>query len=201
MRHRGDHYAANKQFIEPLPIRRIDLNTPAKERRKLLEKGMKLYSHCMAKGDQLCVTGFVEHCLAQKPEQADVVRDLLAFLAEQMIDLHKAKQAEVKGFVGWVGQAIKANVEDLSNKTKIKEYYESRFENLLEILKANRKKLGVDPGRREFSERLRDEFDRSLGKIRPLNDRLGLTDRLIDQIVYRLYGLTEEEIKIVGGSS
>ncbi len=187
--------------LERLPIRRINFTSPEKERARLLEKGRKLYEQCMAKGEQLCVTGFVEHCLVQKPEQADVVHDLLAFLAEQMIDLNKKKQAEVKGFVGWVEQAIKTNVEDLSNRTKIKEYYESRFENLLEILKANRKKLGVDPGRREFSERLKDEFDRSLAKIQPLTERLGLTDRLIDQIVYRLYDLSEEEIKIVEGSS
>ena len=85
----------------------------------------------------------------------------------------------------------------MTNKTKIREYHESSFEDLLEILKANRRKLTVDPGRREFSARLKDEFDRSLGKLRPLKDRLATTDRLIDQIVYRLYGLSEEEIKIV----
>jgi hypothetical protein len=39
---------------------------------------------------------------------------------------------------------------------------------------------------------------RSLAKLPPLKDRLTATDRLIDQIVYRLYSLTEEEIKMVG---
>lgn len=33
-----------------------------------------------------------------------------------------------------------------------------------------------------------------------LTDRLARTDRVIDQIVYRLYGLTPEEIAIVEGS-
>jgi len=32
-----------------------------------------------------------------------------------------------------------------------------------------------------------------------LKEKLRKTDYLIDQIVYRLYGLTEEEIKIVEG--
>ena len=35
--------------------------------------------------------------------------------------------------------------------------------------------------------------------ITALNQRLAATDRLIDQVVYRLYGLTEEEIRIVEG--
>jgi hypothetical protein len=33
----------------------------------------------------------------------------------------------------------------------------------------------------------------------PLKEKLRKTDWLIDQIVYRLYGLTEEEVKIVKG--
>jgi hypothetical protein len=34
----------------------------------------------------------------------------------------------------------------------------------------------------------------------PLESQITLTDELIDQIVYRLYGLTTGEIKIVEGS-
>jgi len=34
----------------------------------------------------------------------------------------------------------------------------------------------------------------------PLKARLAATDRLIDLIVYRLYGLTEEEVATVEGS-
>ena len=35
----------------------------------------------------------------------------------------------------------------------------------------------------------------------PLLERIEKTDRLIDAVVYRLYGLTEEEIGIVEGRS
>jgi hypothetical protein len=35
----------------------------------------------------------------------------------------------------------------------------------------------------------------------PLKARLAATDRLIDQVVYQLYGLTEEEIAVVEGRS
>jgi hypothetical protein len=46
----------------------------------------------------------------------------------------------------------------------------------------------------------RDEFNASVGKLAPLLKKIDATDELIDQIVYRLYGLTEDEIKIVEGS-
>ena len=38
-----------------------------------------------------------------------------------------------------------------------------------------------------------------LDALWPTKDQLARTDGLIDQIVYRLYGLTEEEIKVVEG--
>ena len=39
----------------------------------------------------------------------------------------------------------------------------------------------------------------SLSGLLPLKERLRKTDWLIDQIVYKLYGLSEDEIKIVEG--
>ena len=38
-----------------------------------------------------------------------------------------------------------------------------------------------------------------MGKLAPLRERIRQTDELIDAVVYRLYGLTEEEIAIVEG--
>ena len=43
----------------------------------------------------------------------------------------------------------------------------------------------------------RAEFERSLAKLRPSQERIRQTDELIDAVVYRLYALTEEEIGIV----
>jgi hypothetical protein len=40
-------------------------------------------------------------------------------------------------------------------------------------------------------------FNASVGKLAPLLKRIDSTDKLIDQIVYKLYGLTSDEIKIV----
>jgi hypothetical protein len=68
------------------------------------------------------------------------------------------------------------------------------------MLKKNKKLLAIDPARREPGEALRAEFEGSLGKLLPLLERIRQTDELIDAVVYRLYGLTEEEIRIVEGN-
>ena len=67
------------------------------------------------------------------------------------------------------------------------------------VLKKNGKKLAIDPARREPAETLRAEFEGSISKLRPLREHIRQTDELIDATVYRLYGLTEEEIGIVEG--
>jgi hypothetical protein len=36
--------------------------------------------------------------------------------------------------------------------------------------------------------------------IGPLDARMAFTDSLIDQVIYRLYGLTDDEVGIVEGS-
>ncbi len=88
-------------------------------------------------------------------------------------------------------------MDDLTPKTKLQSYYEHDYDGFLAVLKKNRKKLAVDPALREPGEALRAEFEGSVGKLGPLQERIGQTDELIDSIVYRLYGLTEEEIAIV----
>jgi hypothetical protein len=58
----------------------------------------------------------VEACLPKDPERnfitaqekSGVVHDLLAFLAEQMLEMKKQKHQEIKGFLGWLETEIGA---------------------------------------------------------------------------------------------
>ena len=145
-------------------------------------------------------------------EQSDVVHDLLAFLAEEMIRLSQEKQKEMKAFLSWLEAELQVRpdkkgntgIEALTGKTKLKNYLgdyqkgegELAFEALWEILKKNKSRIGR-PLTHEFMAELQEAYERSLAKLRPIKERLRLTDALIDQIVYRLYGLTEEEIRVV----
>lgn len=45
--------------------------------------------------------------------------------------------------------------------------------------------------------KIRSRFEQSRAAILPLESQIVVTDELIDQIVYRLYGLSPDEIKIV----
>jgi uncharacterized protein (UPF0305 family) len=134
-------------------------------------------------------------------ERSDVVHDLLAFLAERMLEMNKQKQQEIKGFLGWLEGLVGAKVEELTPKTRLQSYYEHDYESFLAVLNKNREKLAVDPARREPAEALCAEFEGSVSKLGPLRDRIRQTDELIDAVVYKLYGLTEEEIGIVEGNA
>ncbi|MDP3104046.1 MAG: hypothetical protein Q8M95_05500, partial [Candidatus Methanoperedens sp.] len=77
--------------------------------------------------------------------------------------------------------------------------YKYDFETFVKVLAKNKKKLkeGYYPTRRDPKDKLEKEYNASLDKLTPLLKRIEATDGLIDQIVYKLYGLTPEEIAIV----
>jgi hypothetical protein len=129
----------------------------------------------------------------------DTVHDFLAYLAEQMIEMNKNKNEEKQGFLKWLEREIGAEIEALTNKTAIKEYYEHSFDNLLEVLKKNKTKLSIDPANRKIQESFEKHFKESVIKLNPVKEKIKATDVLIDQIVYRLYGLTDEEVNVVEG--
>jgi len=72
------------------------------------------------------------------------------------------------------------------------------FETLWEVVKKNFRRLSRSLNT-VFQDRARQEYENSLSVLLPIKQKLAATDWLIDQLVYRLYGLTEEEIAIVEG--
>ncbi len=145
-------------------------------------------------------------------EQSDVVHDLLAFLAEQMIELNRQKQEKMRAFLKWLKAELEVQVdkkgltgiEALTGKTKLKNYlgdYQKGeealpFDELWEILRKNKRHItkNLSPA---LMQAVEQAYNESLFALLPVKERLRLTDGLIDQIVYRLYGLTEEEIQTV----
>ena len=127
---RGGYVEWKVQYVEQLPIRNINFATPAARRAELAEKGRKLYERSLSERSYEYILGFVDHHLKQEPEESDVVHDLLAFLAEQMIELNKHKQAEQQRFLDWLETALKirpdrqgnTGLDALTNKTKVRGY-------------------------------------------------------------------------------
>ncbi|MDP3112885.1 MAG: TaqI-like C-terminal specificity domain-containing protein, partial [Thermodesulfovibrionales bacterium] len=179
--------------MEQLPIPRISFTTPEKERKEFFKEAVKLYEH--SKYDDVIKWAENEIALSR----SDTIHDFLAYLAEQMIELNKFKNDEVKGFLKWLEREIGAEIDTLANKTAIKEYHDNDFTHLLDVLKKNKSKISVDPSNRKTQELLEKYFIKSMSVLQPLKEKIKATDNLIDQIVYKLYNLTPEEIAIVEG--
>jgi hypothetical protein len=196
---RDDFPQLDMATVREFPIRRINFTTPTDERDRQLEKAKTLYQFCLNKGSIDCVLGFVKDHLTADPERSDVVHDLLAFLAEQMLEMNKAKGEEIRGFLRWLEREIGVEIETLQNKTAIQSYFNLPLDDLLGILKRNRRSIPIDLSSRDFQESLEREFTSSCAKLTPLLARIQQTDALIDQVVYQLYGLTDEEVAVVEG--
>jgi hypothetical protein len=78
---------------------------------------------------------------------------------------------------------------------KLKTFYEYDFNNFRNELKKQKTELSL-----KQQDEWEEYFNEHKEKILELQSQINQTDREIDQLVYQLYGLTEEEIKIVEGS-
>jgi hypothetical protein len=113
--------------------------------------------------------------------------------SDTIIRLNKELNDELNGFKGWL-QREPYNIEKFSKK--LDKYYELSFEDFLSEL--NKKK--VDTKQRKVQELLKTEFEESVSVINPLLQQIKEIDSEIDRMVYDLYGLTPEEIKIIEDS-
>lgn len=150
-------------------------------------------------------------------ERSDVVHDLLAYLAEQMIEMHKQKREIIGKF--WTdlegvtdsetfkklrrgkqektlanrSEACRPFVNEESGSTKHLDesltWSEDAFKDFAKLL----------AGRIGNLSELVEVYRKHAPDYRQLVNDIEATDELIDQIVYKLYGLTEDEIAIVEG--
>jgi hypothetical protein len=157
--------------------------------------------------------------LSAEPEQADVVQDLLAHLAERMMAMHEEKQERIGAF--WLDLE---GVSDADTFEDVREH--GKWE--LSLWKAEVCRAFVDAESRStrhlneslaWNEGCFTAFVKTLaGRVanlskvigvyrdhhpahRQLVQRIAATDRLIDLMVYRLYGLTAEEVAVAEGRS
>ncbi len=119
------------------------------------------------------------------PEEQQPLIDL----ADIMLQLNFDLQTEISNFHNWLQRTF--NIEKLSQK--LEKYYERDFEEFLKEVK--KKKVDIKP--RKTQELLENEFNESIAVIKPLLQQIKETDREIDERVYDMYGLTDEEKKII----
>jgi hypothetical protein len=171
------------------PIRQIEFTTPSAEHKRLTTKARALYESSLSSKVE-AILDFTEKELAAN--HADVIHDFLAYLAGQMTDLNKEKQTTAKTFLTDLKEFYGIEPRSLTPKTKLDEFWKLETAGLFAHLHANKIRI-----KESDEEKIRTRFLKAKDKLAPLDAQINSTDELIDQIVYRLYGLTLDEIKIV----
>lgn len=205
-RHAQGHYAANRQFIKGLPIYTPGDSTQRTRRGKLPRDFRSRYKTCKTGAD---LAGFCLWCdgtfLRGESRSDDVARGVLVWLVRRVVEDMQTKQEERGGFLHWLSGQLGAGWEDLSGSTNLARYDEHEFDEFWDILgqpaNVRRYKTQAQRGFRRRARSLREAVERehadSVDKLRRRQTALDRDQRLIDHIVYRLYGLTDDEIAIV----
>jgi len=192
-----NHVSGNE--VRRLPICLITFHTADTQRNALVSEANTLYLESLKETNNVRkFLDFISTRLETKPAQSDVIHDVLASLGEQMISMNKEKQKTISEFLTWLEkEIINRSIDNLKNKTKINKFYENEFNLLVKVLKQNHVLPRVITLGDERYEKLKKAYDGTMTKLSPLMGKISKTDNLVDQIVYKLYGLTEEEIRIV----
>jgi len=120
--------------------------------------------------------------------------------ADLMINLNKEYQKSNVQFTNLLQS--KFSIEKLT--TKLQNWHELEFREFLQELGKSTKTRGLIP-LSKFSLSLKEEaewmqyFNEQKQKAQELKTQISQTDKEIDRMVYELYGLNEEEIRIVEG--
>ena len=85
---------------------------------------------------------------------------------------------------------------NLTPKTKLDEFWKLETADLFAHFQANKLRI-----KEADEDKIRSRFQTAKEKLVPLDSQIAFTDTLIDEIVFRLYGLTIEEIEIVKGKT
>ncbi|MDD2666607.1 MAG: N-6 DNA methylase [Methanocellales archaeon] len=207
--------------LAAFPIRRINFTTPSEERITLVESLQSKYNANQFDEILKIVEEYLpkdaEGKFITEQEKSDVVHDILAFLAEQMIKMGKEKQNLTQKF--WTDLEGVVEEETFAKLQKGKQlsslYKKSLAKTYVE--ENSHTTYGLDEALQWSSDAFKNFVKLLAGKVSNLSDilsvyekhsdevggiaqRIEATDELIDQIVYKLYGLTEDEIKIVESS-
>jgi len=190
----------NAYEIDAMPLPPFEFNTPSAQREAQRTKAKEFYTESIVRGDAKNTLQFVKAELIAG--RADVVHDLLALLAERMVAMNQEKRAVAKQFLTDLKDFHGIDAHVLNPKTKLDAFWKLEAIDLFAHLQKNVRRLEEQKVRlsKEVEDKIRSRFLSAKEALLPLEGQIALTDQLIDRVVYRLYGLTPEEIKIVEGA-
>lgn len=122
------------------------------------------------------------------PETVKDQQESLAIKAEQMQELNKALNETSKQTLEFI--KTKYNLEKISQK--LEKFYRLGANQFIEELKKQKVKLTISE-----EKELMEWFKAESSKLIELEQQINELDKNIDQEVYQLYGLSDEEIQII----
>jgi hypothetical protein len=117
----------------------------------------------------------------------------LTVLVEKMIELTKEQQAISNSFIKYLNSQF--TIDKLTQK--IESWYKLEFSDFIKELNKVIKKSGGEKLSKSDEMEWMELFDNKKSAAQKLKSEIDKTDNEIDKMVYGLYCLTEEEIKIV----
>ena len=100
-------------------------------------------------------------------------------------------------FVKFIKSQFQINI--ISNK--LQNWYQLEFSEFIKELNKTIKKVGGEKLTKMDEMEWMEVFETKKAEVQTIKSEIDKTDKEIDQMVYNLYGLTEEEIKIVEETS
>jgi type II restriction/modification system DNA methylase subunit YeeA len=125
------------------------------------------------------------------------VRSSLKESCQILIELNEKFSSESRQFLKWISRFWEVNIEDLSLKTHLREYWEYDFEEMLRIAKRNKSEINHDVQSREFQERLESKWRSSIETLESLQDEIDQQEHKVSAEVFDLYDLNEKEVNTV----
>jgi type I restriction-modification system DNA methylase subunit len=217
-------YSANKQFISRLPIRRIPFVTPPAVRKELLREGLEISMEVAQKGDAAKLNAWLAPVLSSvhRPdarlvrryasgpewsqwvgqgengwERADVLHDLLAALSLRMTQLYGQMRKERNDFLRWLLGIFGRELLRVRLPEQMSKYENLHSGEFLEILKTHRFLPQSATRSRHLADQIIPEFERSREQVRLLMAEFEGIHHVIDDIVYKLYGMSEDDIRAI----
>ena len=181
-------------FVEPLssiPIRDIPFGISITRKVEIVHNLKRLYQE---ESFPTVLTTITESpSPVSDTFKPQIFHDVLVFLCEKMIGMHEELDNEIRKLTDWTKLKHDLDLSWLSDK--IWQNYNGFDFDVEEFFHhLGKGRVHLTPNQ---TAEIKAQFEQSVSVLKPLITRIEKTDWLIDQIVYRLYGLTEEEIRVV----
>ncbi len=131
-------------------------------------------------------------------EQLKVELERLGETVRRLINGLNLIRRERTIFIDWLEVSTRSSVEEWALKTRVRDFDNYTLEDLVDVMSQNRKKLKALPHRTADGLRnLRENFEASVGTIKPLRAEAARLRSEISSRVHEIYRLSPDEIALV----